>query len=178
MTPRPDVLVAGDGQAAAFRGPDGRLAVLHSGRDSFAVKEWLAADADARLPKDPSLTNGVNCDAIGCVGKLGDGRLVSMALAVEAFAEDCTRAAVVVSVRETPSPECVATLVDRNVWRTNGAVALRWTGDEFEQAVTLPPGYDRPWGRGSMGAAARLPASTPATSGDATPHPEGVEADD
>ena len=127
LTPRPDVLVAGDGQAAAFRGPDGRLAVLHSGRDSFAVKEWLAADADARLPKDPSLMNGVNCDAIGCVGKLGDGRLVSMALAVEAFAEDCTRAAVVVSVRETPSPDCVATLVDRDVWQTNGAVALRWT---------------------------------------------------
>ncbi len=178
LTPRPDVLVAGDGQAAAFRGPDGRLAVLHSGRDSFAVKEWLAADADARLPKDPSLMNGVNCDAIGCVGKLGDGRLVSMALAVEAFAEDCTRAAVVVSVRETQSPDCVATLVDRDVWRTNGAVALRWSGDRFEQAVTLPPGYDRPWGRGAMSRAARPPASTPATSGDATPHPEGVEADD
>ena len=74
-TPQPDVLVAGDGQTAAFRGPDGRLAVLRSGRDTFAIKEWLAADADARTPKDASLGNGVTCDAIGCIGRLGDGRL-------------------------------------------------------------------------------------------------------
>jgi competence protein ComEC len=51
LTPRADVLIAGDGQATAFRGSDGRLAVLHSGRDGFAIKEWLAADADARTPK-------------------------------------------------------------------------------------------------------------------------------
>jgi competence protein ComEC len=102
LTPRPDMLVAGDGQAAAFRGTDGRLAVLHSGRDSFAIKEWLAADADARMPKNPSLANGVTCDAIGCIGKLGNGRLVSVAFAVEAFAEDCMRVAIVVSSRAAP----------------------------------------------------------------------------
>ena len=51
-TPQPDILVAGDGQTAAFRGKDGRLAVLRAGRDTFAIKEWLAADADARTPKD------------------------------------------------------------------------------------------------------------------------------
>ena len=49
--PQPDILVAGDGQTAAFRGKDGRLAVLRAGRDIFAIKEWLAADADARTPK-------------------------------------------------------------------------------------------------------------------------------
>jgi hypothetical protein len=37
----------------------GRLAVLRAGRDTFAIKEWLAADADARTPKDGSLGNGV-----------------------------------------------------------------------------------------------------------------------
>ena len=51
LTPRPDVLIAGDGQAAAFRGQSGQLSVLHSARDSFAIKEWLAADADARVPE-------------------------------------------------------------------------------------------------------------------------------
>jgi hypothetical protein len=113
LTPRPDVLVAGDGQAAAFRGQNGQLSVLHSARDSFAIKEWLAADADVRLPKDSSLTNGVTCDAIGCIGKFGDGRLVSMAFGLEAFAEDCMRAAVVVSVRETAAPNCAAILIER-----------------------------------------------------------------
>ncbi|HUL90243.1 MAG TPA: ComEC/Rec2 family competence protein [Pseudolabrys sp.] len=178
FTPRADVLVAGDGQAAAFRGADGRLAVLHSGRDSFAIKEWLAADADARLPKDPSLANGVTCDAIGCIGKLSDGRLISMALALEALAEDCTRAAVVVSVREAMSPNCVAALVDRNVWRTRGAVALRWMGDRFEQTVTLPPDYDRPWGHGSPEAAKDTRLSPSLGSGDVTPRPDALEADD
>ena len=46
--PRPDVLVAGDGQAAAIRGGDGRLSILHNSRDTFAVKEWLMADGDGR----------------------------------------------------------------------------------------------------------------------------------
>ncbi|HET7849055.1 MAG TPA: ComEC/Rec2 family competence protein, partial [Pseudolabrys sp.] len=45
-TSPPDILIAADGQAAAFRGSNGRLALLHSGRDTFAIKEWLAADAD------------------------------------------------------------------------------------------------------------------------------------
>ena len=178
LTPRPDVLIAGDGQAAAFRGPDGRLAVLYSGRDNFAVKEWLAADADARPPKDPSLASGVTCDAIGCIGRLGDGRLISMVFALEAFAEDCARAAVVVSIREALLPNCVAALVDRNVWRANGAVSLRWTGNRFEQAVALPPRYDRPWGHGSI--SANLSAQAPASAGlaDAAPRPEDLEAED
>jgi competence protein ComEC len=118
-TPRPDVLVANDGHAVAIRGRDGRLSVLHSARDSFAIKEWLAADADARTPKDPSLSGGVSCDAIGCIGKLGEGRFVAMALEVEAFAEDCARAAVVVSARQAPSPSCAAILIDREVWRAD-----------------------------------------------------------
>jgi competence protein ComEC len=126
----PDVLVSGDEQAAAVRGADGRLAVLYNARDSFAIKEWLAADEYARADKDASLHDGVQCDAVGCIGRLADGRLVSFVLSVEGFAEDCARAAVVVSAREAPR-HCAATLIDRNIWRANGAVALRWTGDRF-----------------------------------------------
>ena len=58
-----DVVVLGDGPHLAARdlepALDGRLAVLPAGRDTFAIKEWLAADADARTPKDGSLGNGV-----------------------------------------------------------------------------------------------------------------------
>jgi len=89
-------------RAAAIRGADGRLAVLSSGRDTFAVKEWRMADGEGRLPADKSLHDGVRCDAAGCIGRFADGRLASMALTVEAFAEDCTRAGVVVSAREAP----------------------------------------------------------------------------
>ncbi|HET9685795.1 MAG TPA: ComEC/Rec2 family competence protein, partial [Pseudolabrys sp.] len=175
-TPRPDVLVANDGHAVAIRGRDGRLSVLHSARDSFAIKEWLAADADGRTPKDPSLSSGVSCDAIGCIGKLGDGRFVAMALEVEAFAEDCARAAVVVSARQAPSPSCAAILIDREVWRAAGAIALRWTGERFEKTVTRRADHERPWTRvaSSPASSARVSASP----GDATPRPEVLEADD
>jgi competence protein ComEC len=175
--PRPDVLVAADGQAAAVRGPDGRLSVLASGRDTFAIKEWLAADGDARAPKDPSLSSDVHCDAAGCIGRLADGRLAAMALSVEAFAEDCARTAVVVSPREAPGA-CSALLLDRKAWRTNGAMSLRWTGDRFEQQAARPADYDRPWARPPRAAAETASPTTPPASRDATPREDDLEPGD
>jgi competence protein ComEC len=171
MTPRPDVLISADGQTAAFRGADGRLAVLHSARDSFAVKEWLAADADARTPKDKTLAAGARCDAIGCIGVLKDGRLVSMVLALEAYDEDCARAAVVVSPRAAQTP-CKALLVDRTAWQARGAIALRWTGEHFEEMAARPPGSDRPWAP-----APRLPQTKTAPQ-DATPRLQDIAPGD
>src|SRR5262245_37687432 len=109
------------------------------------------------------------CDAIGSIGKLGDGRLVAMALEVEAFAEDCARAAVVVSARQAPSPSCAAILIDREVWQAAGAIALRWTGERFERTGTRLADHERPWTR-----VASSPASggrVSASPGDATPRP-------
>jgi competence protein ComEC len=174
-TPLPDVLVSGDGQVAAVRGSDGRLAVLHSNRDSFAIKEWLAADGDARTAKDAGLRGGVQCDAAGCIAKLKDGRLASVALSVEAFIEDCTRAAVVVSAREAPGG-CAAILIDRKVWRANGAVALRWIGDGFEQINARPRGYERPWARALRGVIESTTAPARPTVPDTTPRADDLEA--
>ena len=176
-TPLPDVLVSGDGQAAAIRGSDGRLMVLHSNRDSFAIKEWLAADGDARTVKDASLHEGVTCDAVGCIGRLADGRLASEVLSAGAFAEDCTRAAVVVSAREAPGG-CAAILIDRKVWRANGAVALRWIGDGFEQINARPQGYERPWARVLRGVSESTTAPTRPTVPDTTPRADDLEAGD
>lgn len=175
--PRPDVLVAADGQTAAFRGSDGQLAVLASGRDTFAIKEWLAADGDARAPKDASLSHGVRCDTAGCIGRFSDGRLVAMALSVEAFAEDCVRTAVVVSPREAPGA-CAALLLDRKVWRVNGAMSLRWTGEGFEQQAARPAGYDRPWARAPRGTAETASPPARPASRDATPRDDDLEAGD
>jgi hypothetical protein len=73
--PLPDVLIAADGRGFAVRGADGRLALHHSGGDSFAVREWLAADADGRDVHDKGLGQGIACDQSGCIGKLADGTL-------------------------------------------------------------------------------------------------------
>lgn len=144
--PQPDVLIANDGNAFAVRGPDGRLAVVRSGSDIFVVREWLAADADARTPKDQSLSDGIACDGAGCVGRLPDGSLVAIARTIEAFEEDCGRAVLVVSANDAP-PECAAPVVDRRIWRRSGAMALRRVGERFETAVARPVGYERPWAR-------------------------------
>ena len=119
-TPLPDVLVAGDGRAAAVRGADGRLAVLENGRDTFAIKEWLMADADGARPTRSACMTACAAmrSAASAVSPTGGSR--RWCSIVEAFAEDCARAAVVVSGREAPG-ECAATLIDRRTWRAHGA---------------------------------------------------------
>jgi competence protein ComEC len=167
LTPAPDILVGADGRTFAVRGADGRLAFHHTGGDTFATREWLAADADGRDVRDPSLGNGIACDPSGCIGKLADGRLVSHALAPDALEEDCERAAVVVTARDAP-PGCATMVIGRNVWRERGALALRRDGSGFVMESARPPNCDRPW------APAPLPRSAPAASqaSDAVTAPE------
>jgi competence protein ComEC len=177
--PQPDVLVAGDGSAFAVRGPDDRLAVVRSGSDIFAVREWLAADADTRSPKDQTLGEGIRCDGAGCIGRLRDGSLVAIARTIAAFEEDCRRAALVVSAGDAP-PGCAAILVDRQVSRRSGAMALRRVGEGFEITPARPAGHERPWTRavtpGNDAPDAIRPASPPAR--DATPRADDLEAGD
>jgi competence protein ComEC len=145
-TPQPDVLIAPDAQALAVRGSDGRLAIMRQGRDSFAIREWLAADADPRVATDKTLGEGARCDAIGCTLRLPDGRLVAHARDIEAFEEDCARAAIVVSPLQAPNA-CAALLIDRTAARQNGALTLSVDGKGFVATPVYPPGYDRPWAK-------------------------------
>jgi competence protein ComEC len=179
--PQPDVLVTADGSAVAVRGADGRLAMVKSGSDTFAFKEWLAADADARAPKDGTLSHGIRCDEAGCIARLRDGSLVAIARSIEAFAEDCGRAALVVSTRAAPTG-CGAVVVDRHVWRHSGALALRRSGEGFEITASRPGGYDRPWARavaqgGDGPETARSPSGSPQPR-DVTPREEDLEPGD
>jgi competence protein ComEC len=179
--PQPDVMIAADGNAVAIRGENGRLAMVKSGSDVFAWREWLAADADARNPKDPTLGEGIRCDARGCVGRLRDGAFIAISRTIEAFEEDCRRAVLVVSVRDAP-PNCATLVIDRQVWRRSGAMALQRQGDSFEITPTRPPGYDRPWARATVqGSDAPDPARAPSAAAparDATPRDEDLDAGD
>ena len=142
-TPLPDVLVSTDGQVLAVRGADGRLSVHRTGRNAFAVKEWLAADGDARLPNDKALGEGFRCDPSGCIVSLAGGKLVSQVITPAAFEEDCRLGAVVVTRRELPG-ECKALVVDRKVPRGRGDCAslerrtLRASGRPVRPGTTGP----------------------------------------
>jgi competence protein ComEC len=181
-TQQPDVLVSADGRLVAIRAADGRLSVLKgTGADTFAIRTWLAADADARLVTDPSLSAGTTCDPVGCIGRTRDGKLIALSFGPEAFEEDCARAAIVVSARAAPS-WCGALVIDREVSRSNGAITLVRAGDRFVSTATRPAGFDRPWARTvsapeSASAARPNPSARPALP-DATPRTEDLEPGD
>jgi competence protein ComEC len=180
-TPQPDVMIAADGSAVAVRGEGGRLAMVKSGSDVFAWREWLAADADARNPKDPTLGEGIRCDGQGCVARLRDGAFVAIPKTMAAFEEDCRRAVLVVTGRDAP-PGCGTIVIDRQVWRRSGAITLQRRGDGFEMTLSRPPGYDRPWARAATEAGdapepGRAPAAT-VMPRDATPRDEELDAGD
>src|SRR5262249_45475810 len=126
------------------RGRDGHLHLMQTGKDAFLVKEWLAADADARVPGDASLAEGVSCDDQGCVVALADGALVTQAKAAEALSDDCERAVLIVSARQAPR-DCTAAVIDRDRLHRQGALALRRQGERFDVAAVKPRGFDRPW---------------------------------
>jgi competence protein ComEC len=180
---QPDVFVAASGDSFAVRGPDGRLQVIRLGNDAFAIREWLAADGDAR--GDPRAVaaavkarEGFACDEAGCVAKLVGGGLAAIGTSPAAFADDCRRAALVLTTRAAPAT-CAATVIDRTASRQGGALALRRVGAAWEVTAARPHGEMRPWGAGG-GGALRINVQQPAATGprDATPRAEDLGADD
>jgi competence protein ComEC len=142
--PQPVILISGDGHSVGVRGRDGRLHLMRTAKDTFLVKEWLAADADARLPGDASLGDGVSCDEAGCVTQLPDGRFVALVLRPEALADDCARAAVIVTARQAP-PDCGVLVIDRERLQKQAAIALRRTRGGVVIDAVRPNGVNRPW---------------------------------
>jgi competence protein ComEC len=180
--PRPDALISADGRNVAVRGKDGKLHLMRSGKDAFAVKEWLAADADARNAADASLADGVSCDKAGCVTQTADGAFVALSLRPDAIADDCERAALIVTTRQVPSG-CRASAIDAERLRRQGALALRRTNEGFAVEAVKPRGIDRPWspsaGGDSSDAETTIPVSRPArTAVDATPSEADLQADE
>ena len=141
---QPDILVSSDGHNVAVRGKDGRLHLMRTAKDAFLVKEWLAAAADARQAGDPSLGAGVSCDDAGCVAPMADGSFVTNASRADALADDCERAALVVTAKQAP-PTCAAAVIDQGRLRRQGALALWRREKGFVVDAVKPHGSDRPW---------------------------------
>ncbi|MCK1286881.1 ComEC family competence protein [Bradyrhizobium sp. 44] len=178
---QPDILIAGDGASVAVRGRDGYLHLIRTSKDSFLLKEWLAADADPRDAGRASLADGVSCDESGCVTPLADGRLVALALRVDALADDCSRAALVVTARPAP-PDCAAMVVDRQRLASQSALALMRRGDGFAVQAVRARGASRPWlpagaGEGDFDGSLAPKAIAPRIK-DATPAETDLQADD
>jgi competence protein ComEC len=159
--PQPEVLISGDGRNVGVRGEDGRLHLMKAAKDAFLVKEWLAADADPRLPADASLAEGVSCDEAGCVTQMAGGAFVALALRADALEDDCERAALIVTARQAPS-DCAAPVITLERLQRQGVMTLRRVRDGFAIDAAKPKGFDRPW--------------TPAQGGDGEAEPNFVRS--
>jgi competence protein ComEC len=174
-TPRPDILISADAGMVAVRDGSGVLRVMASRRDGFALREWLAADGDARTDKDETLADGIRCDQTGCVARMADGRVVALSLTADALIEDCEIAAVVVTARNAP-PSCAATIVDRHAARNGGAMTARRSGERLVTEAARPETQQRPWTPPRAASTSR--PARPTAPRDATPRATDLEADD
>src|SRR3954470_13889487 len=183
--PQPDILISADGRNVGVRGQDGRLHLMHAAkgsRDVFLLKEWLAADADARTAADTSLTSGVSCDDLGCVMQSAGGGLVAQAFRPEALSDDCERAALIVTLRQAPA-SCAASVIDADRLRRQGAMALRRGREGFVVEAVKPRGIDRPWSpamadESEADAAVLAPRVVPPRAVDATPAEADLQAEE
>jgi competence protein ComEC len=182
--PQPDILISADGRNVGVRGQDGRLHLMHAAkgtRDAFLLREWMAADADPRTATDASLTAGVSCDDHGCVMQSAGGAFIAQALRAEALADDCERAALIVTTRPAPAG-CAASVIDSGRLRRQGAMALRRSREGFVVESVRPGGIDRPWSPGAVdeGGADATVLTRPATPRaiDATPSEADLQAEE
>ncbi len=118
-------------------------------------------DADGRLASE-ALTKA-NCDKLGCVGYLASGRTVALVLDTPAFAEDCTRADIIVTPRFAPLGCAAAIVIDREKLKQTGALTLAFAKDGVVQMrAARAADEDRPWSPAPKRGWGRAPPLVPA----------------
>ena len=139
--------MARDAVTVAVRGSDGLLRFVRPPRDDYSAGEWLKRDGDERGSDAAVATpdDGVRCDAYGCIAKARGGTLVAVPSRIDALAEDCTRAAIVVSAvparRFCDGP---ALVIDRIDVARNGPYAI-WLGPPLRIETVEGERGHRPW---------------------------------
>ena len=200
LMPRPDILVARNGELVAVRGSDGRLSALPAVRSKFELERWLEYDGDGRAAKEAQTSTGFDCDGVGCAARVKT-LTVSVARHPAAINDDCARGDILVLTMPRPKQACAKkghTIDVFDVWR-NGTYALYVTPAAEPGS---PPGIrvdtvaahrgERPWAealpppkaklpkpRVASGAGENLPkfAVRPEWLSDSLPRPE-IEDDD
>jgi competence protein ComEC len=142
-----DILVSPEGTAVAVRDRSGALRVSGARAGSYAVEQFFDEEGG---PPDSSalLREGVRCDEWACVLTGANGTGVSHVRNPAAFAEDCSRVAVVATALAAPVDCRAALVIDRERLARFGAHAVRIDGDGSEavfRVTTARSATPRPW---------------------------------
>jgi competence protein ComEC len=143
----PDLLVARDAATVAVRGSDGVLRLVRAANDDYSADEWLKRDGDGRDSDAAVATrkDGVNCDGYGCIAKGRDGTLIAAVARIDALAEDCANATIVISAvpanRHCTGPKLVIDNFD--VARAGGYAV--WLGLKMRVETVEGERGKRPW---------------------------------
>lgn len=149
----PDILVSDNGTLVALRTDSGAVHISDPRAAPFVRDMWqrrMGVDGFAELAPGPAGLDGLQCDALGCLG-VAAGRVVAIVADARAFAEDCRVADVVIA--QVPIPRTCrgpGLRIGRfDLWR-DGAHAV-WLGEgepRVWQARVAEP--SRPWMRPSQ----------------------------
>lgn len=144
MARPPDVLVAQNFGAVAVRSRHGALVFLQKPKDRYAAADWLRREADPRAIADAIGDTSVRCDDLGCLARAYDGSVIAFDTHVDALAEDCAHARIVVSM--VPAHWlCAAPLViDRFDVLDNGGYAV-WLTPQITVVTVAARRGVRPW---------------------------------
>ena len=147
---RPDILVDGEAKVMAVRGADGELWLSTRQRGRFVSDVWLRRDGQKEAPTWPrdgkdAPDAGLRCDTLGCILRRGE-KTIAFVRDPRAFAEDCSRAYLVVSAVPAwdlcPGPE---TVVDRfDLWWGGGHTIWLAADGVRVESVAESRG-ERPW---------------------------------
>ena len=142
----PDLLVSRDGLTVAVRQSDHRLELLRKAKDEYSASEWLKRDGDSRTPDEAVAHAPVaRCDEFGCITHAPNGMTIAAGSRIEALAEDCARADIVI----TPSPprwlcQQPKLVIGRHDIAFGGGHAI-WFGDKINYESVEGERGDRPW---------------------------------
>ncbi|WP_188577822.1 ComEC/Rec2 family competence protein [Azorhizobium oxalatiphilum] len=141
--PRPDVLIAPNGQTVAVRGADGRLSVAGAGSGRLMVEQWLSREADVRKADAPDLDLGFLCDARGCRISLRGGGHLTLLRRADGLPAACGAGDIVVAPWPPP-PDCAAKAFYPEALARTGTLAMYRRPDSKSVPAGGKPG---PMGR-------------------------------
>ncbi len=147
MAEQPDLLIGRDGKNIAVNTGGEDLDIMKDGRKTYATDTWRrrfgATAADERVAS-------FNCDRLGCVYHLADGRTLVHVSDSRAFFEDCRIADILVTNLYVPKT-CIgpALIIDKWDIRDGGAHAIRFLDEGYSVVTSQGVRGNRPWSRGS-----------------------------